>query len=165
MKIFYAIPWMICFFFFQNITIHSQTAISGKVTDKETGEEMIAANIQISQNGIFVQGATTDIDGYYYIRVDPGTYDIEVSYIGYPTQKITKIEANGGQTTKVDAQLDTSELIDKCLGCWVTYYTIPLIRQDENPSKLKITSEKIHNLPTRNINEISSMVPGVSFTQ
>lgn len=140
----------------------AQTSITGKITDKETGEEMIAANIQIYKNGNFIQGVSTDIDGNYSLRIDPGTYDVEVSYTGYTTQKITDIVAIEGWSTKLDVQIKSGGIIwvDGC-GSW----TIPMIRQDRNPNKMKITSGKIRNLPTRNINEILSMAPGVSFSQ
>ena len=97
------------------------------------------------------------------MRVDPGTYDMEISYTGYRTQKITEIVVVKGQVLKVDVRIKSGAQIIYFGGCGG--WTIPLIRQDENPNKLKITSEKIKNLPTRNINQISSMAPGVSFSQ
>lgn len=141
----------------------SQTAITGKVTDTETGEEMISANIIVARNGVFIQGETTDVDGNYNIRIDPGTFDMEISYTGYATQKIAGIVVVKGKATKVNAQLKSGGEIIWFGGCGG--WTIPLIRQDENPNKLKITSEKIRYLPTRNINEIITITPGVSFTQ
>jgi hypothetical protein len=166
MKKFYAISWLIWFLFFYNITIHSQTSITGKVTDKNSGEEMIAANIVVTKNGNFIQGETTDIDGSYSIRVDAGTYDMEVSYTGYTTQQVKGVMAIKGQSTKVDIQMDAG-IFDNLE--WGGFYhgclLIPIIRQDENPSILKLESERIKKLPTRNINELSSMAPGVSFAQ
>jgi hypothetical protein len=141
-----------------------QTSITGKISDKNTGEDMIFANIIISQKGAFIKGATTDIDGNYSIQVDSGKYDMEISYTGYPTQKITGIVVNEGQATKVVVLLST-DLKLQMLNIVVMNICIPIIRQDENPNKLEITSEKIKILPTRNINEIITITPGVSFTQ
>ena len=165
MKKFYAIPWIICFLFIQNITIHSQTSITGKITDKETGEDMISANIVVWKNGVFIQGKTTDIDGNYSIGVDEGSYDLEISYTGYATKKISAILVTGGYANVVDVKLSAGGYDTWGGGCLLWGWVIPLIRQDENPNKLKITSEQIRNLPTRNINQISSMTPGVSFSQ
>ncbi len=142
----------------------AQTGISGKVTDENTGEEMVAANIIVTKNGNFIQGETTDIDGNYTIQVDSGKYDIEVSYTGYPTQKITGIIVNEGLTTKVDVQL-TTDLKLQMMSIVVLNICIPIIKQDETSTGLTITSEKIRYLPTRNINEIITITPGVSFTQ
>jgi hypothetical protein len=66
---------------------------------------MITANIIVTKNGIFVTGETTDIDGDYIIQVDAGTYDLEVSYPGYPTQNIKGVIVEEEQTKKVDVQL------------------------------------------------------------
>jgi len=139
----------------------AQTSIAGKISDKDTGEEMIAANIIVSKNGVFIQGETTDIDGNYSIRVDPGTYDIEVSYTGYPTQKITGVVANAGQATKVNVQLSVGagNIMEEVV---VTGYKVPLIKQDETTTGKTVTSEQIRNLPTRNINAVAAATAGAS---
>ncbi len=139
----------------------AQTSITGKISDKDTGEDMIAANIIVSKNGVFIQGETTDIDGNYSIRVDPGTYDIEVSYTGYPTQKITGVVANAGQATRVDVQLSvgTGNVMKEVV---VTGYKVPLIKQDETSTGTTVTSEQIRNLPTRNINAVAAATAGAS---
>ena len=48
--------------------------ISGKITDSETNEPLIAANVLLEGANL---GAATDVDGYYYIiNVKPGTYNL-----------------------------------------------------------------------------------------
>lgn len=157
MKKFYAIPWVICFLFFQNITIHSQTSITGKITDKETGEDMIAANIIVSKNGVFIQGETTDIDGNYSIRIDAGTYDMEVSYTGYVVHIVRGVVANAGQATKVDVPIGVSgaELED----LMTSEYKVPLLEKP-SPGGYHGVSEQIRNLPTRDINAVAAATAG-----
>jgi outer membrane receptor protein involved in Fe transport len=138
----------------------AQTSLTGKISDKDTGEDMIAANIVVSKNGVFIQGETTDIDGNYSMRIDPGTYDMEISYTGYATQKITGIVANAGQATRVDVQLSSGEILD--LDIVVTGYKVPLIKQDETSTGTTVTSEQIKNLPTRNINAVAAATAGAS---
>ena len=137
----------------------SQTSISGKVTVAETGEEIIAANIIVSQNGNFVQGETTDIDGNYSIRVAPGTYDLAFSYTGFASQKITNVIANPGKNTHVNVRLTTGVQLDEVV---VTGYKAPLIKQDHTSVASTYTSEQIRNLPTRNINAIAAATAGAS---
>ena len=56
-------------------------AISGYITDAETGEPIIGANVVI--NGTTI-GSATDANGKYYIpNVKVGTYNIKIVYIGY----------------------------------------------------------------------------------
>jgi hypothetical protein len=138
----------------------AQTSITGKVSDKDTGEEMIAANIVVSKNGVFIQGETTDIDGNYSMRIDPGTYDIEISYTGYATQKITGVIASAGKLTKVDVQISSGEILD--IGIEVIGYKVPLIDQEQTTSGGTVTSEQIRNLPTRNINSVAAATAGAS---
>lgn len=148
----------------------AQTSIAGKISDKETGEEMIAANITITQNGVFIIGETTDIDGNYIVQVDSGKYDMEVSYTGYPSQKITGIIVNEGLATKVDVQLSVSlgnvyfEVV-VCSGCC----RIPLIQHDKTTSGIILSTREDEDFfkkrPTRKINELIMMAPGVTFGQ
>ena len=152
MKNFHAIPWVICFLFFQNITIHSQTSLTGKISDKETGEDMIAANIEVLKNGVLIQGETTDIDGNYSLRIDPGTYDLKVTYTGYVGHLVTGVIANAGQNKKVDVQLDTGGAMLEDL--MTLEYKVPLVKKHKTSSCCGSTSEQIRNLPTRNINAV-----------
>jgi len=142
----------------------AQTSIAGKISDKDTGEDMISTNIIISQNGIFIGGATTDIDGNYKIEIDSGKYDMEVSYTGYPTQKITGIVVIEGQPTKVDVQLNAS-LENVYFDIVVTGMTIRIITPWDMLRGIKVMDSQIQYLPTRNIFEMSTLAPGVSFTQ
>ncbi|MFK7774163.1 MAG: von Willebrand factor type A domain-containing protein [Saprospiraceae bacterium] len=145
---------------FSTSFVFSQTSITGKITDRNTGEEMISANIVISKNGNFILGETTDINGNYSVRVDPGTYDLEFSYTGYTPQKITQVVANAGQATKVNVQLSIgTAMMDEVV---VTGYKVPLIKQDETSTGGVVTSEQIRNLPTRNINAIAAATAGAS---
>lgn len=55
--------------------------ISGQIFDRETGEALPGANVQIV--GTFL-GASTDVNGRFYIpRVPPGLYQLKATYMGY----------------------------------------------------------------------------------
>jgi hypothetical protein len=56
--------------------------LSGKVTDKSTGEPLINANIFIQPTN---SGTITDNNGNFSISLPFGTYEIKLSYIGYET--------------------------------------------------------------------------------
>ena len=138
----------------------AQTTIEGKITDGETGEELIGASVIVKKNGVYIQGESADIDGNFSIRVDPGKYDIEVSYTGYPTQRIEGIVANADQATRVDVQLKQgSTIIDEIE---IVAYKVPLIKQDETTAGGTVTSEQIRNLPTRNINAVAAATAGTT---
>ena len=70
-------------------------AISGKVIDTG-GQPVIGAAVMIPGT---TNGATTDLDGNFTLRVAPGT-SLEVSCIGYTTQRVSA--ANGMTITLAD---------------------------------------------------------------
>ncbi len=150
---------LIITFLFSASLVFSQTTIVGKVIDGNSGEDIFAANIVISQNKTFVIGEISDLEGNFCIQVNPGKYDMEVSVIGYSTQKITGIIAKAGQATKMNVHLSTGVQLDEVV---VTGYKVPLIKQDHTSVASTYTSEQIRNLPTRNINAIAAATAGVS---
>jgi len=86
-----------------NLLAQSSGRITGTVVDGQTGETLIGVNVVIEGT---VQGTATDIDGRYTIRnVDPGTYDIVVSYLSFAIQTITGVVVNDGQTVTLDVAL------------------------------------------------------------
>ena len=60
----------------------------GKVTDTNTGEPLIGANILLQGTDL---GAATDVNGQFIIiNIPPGIYNVKVSYISYETVLIRK---------------------------------------------------------------------------
>ncbi|MFT7603997.1 MAG: Ca-activated chloride channel family protein, partial [Saprospiraceae bacterium] len=144
---------------FCSTTIFSQTSIYGKVTDESSGEDLIYANIVLNRNGVFAAGTLTDFEGNYSVPVDPGTYEVNVSYTGYPNRAITDIIVKAGQGTKLDIQL--SEGIDLSTVI-VTGYKVPIIEQDNSTQGATLTSEQMKNLPRKNISALAGTTAGLS---
>ena len=137
----------------------AQTSLFGKITDKETGEELIGANIVLEQNGVFKEGTITDFNGIYKINIDQGTYDIKVSMIGYPESLISGVVVKPNQDNKLDVVLDAGLVLDVIV---VTEYKVPLIEVDNTTQGQVITADQIRNLPTRNVNALASTAAGLS---
>ncbi len=88
--------------------------ISGKVTDKKTGEPLFGANVVLISQWIdgkeqplnFTMGASTDMEGDYYIlNIPPGTYSVKATFIGYQSEIQTQIKIYIDKTTIVNFQL------------------------------------------------------------
>ena len=64
-----------------------RSQVHGVVNDRQTGETLIGANILIG-HGL---GTITDDNGRFSMTVDPGTYELQVSYVGFETvrQEVT----------------------------------------------------------------------------
>lgn len=94
-----------------NLQAQSKASINGFVTDSQTSETLLQANIIIK--GTY-RGTATNNSGYYVLsNLDPGTYILQVSYLGYQTKETT-ITVEAGENRKLDIELDpdSAELED-----------------------------------------------------
>lgn len=71
---------------FASTLLAQQYTISGVVTSAETGEKLVGANVYVKGT---TTGAATDVDGKYSITVDPGTYTVICSYVGFERQEVS----------------------------------------------------------------------------
>ena len=147
------------------LAVTAQTALSGKVTDVDNGGEPLSfATVSLLQEGAFVQGATTDLSGnYFFSNIDPGTYDIEVNYTGYPPTRLSGIPVLPGRTNVADVEVTNEGGVNLDVVV-VTDYEVPLIEVDNTTSGQTITSDEIQRLPTRNINQLASITAGAAST-
>ncbi len=82
-----------------------QGTIAGKVIESESGFEVIGGNVVIQGTGT---GSSTDVDGKYYFKVDPGVYTVECTYIGFETMVIADVTVKAGETTTLDIKMGES---------------------------------------------------------
>jgi outer membrane receptor for ferrienterochelin and colicin len=138
----------------------AQTSLAGKVTEEDTGEPAFNTTVKLHKNGNFIGGTITDFDGNYsFSNIDPGTYEVEFSYVGFSTQRIADVRVLAGKAIKLDAKLSKGINLDEVV---VIGYKAPLIEQDNTTQGRVITGEDIKNLPTRNINALASTAAGLS---
>lgn len=57
--------------------------VSGVVTDNDIGDPLIGVNIVYAAG----KGVVTDIDGKFVLKLEPGNYELTVSYVGFVSQK------------------------------------------------------------------------------
>ena len=78
-----------------------QGAIRGKMTDAQTGETLIGANVVIKDP---YMGAMADLDGNFSLEgLAPGTYEVVGSFIGYTP--ITETVTVGNEVVLLDFNL------------------------------------------------------------
>ncbi|MEK6153278.1 TonB-dependent receptor [Flavobacteriaceae bacterium 3-367] len=84
-------------------------SIVGKLTDKELNNEPLAfANVIIKGT---TKGTTSDFDGLYEIaNVEPGTYILVISFLGYETLEIPNVIVEAGKVTEVSTGLGSSSV-------------------------------------------------------
>jgi len=77
--------------------------IQGKVTDLQTGEPLIGANVLVVGTSF---GAATDVNGVFTINnLDPGVYSLKTSYLGYKTVTVSNIRVSVDLTSEIDFKL------------------------------------------------------------
>lgn len=143
-----------------SVSLEAQTSVFGTVTDAETGEPVLFCNVALFRNDVLQTGTQTDFDGVYSItNIDPGSYDIEVSYVGYQTRRITGVLVQAGRANKVDLEMEPGVQLDvvEIIG-----YKVPLIEQDNTTQGGTVTAEQIQRLPSKDINAIVANVAGTS---
>ncbi|MCB9283536.1 MAG: von Willebrand factor type A domain-containing protein [Lewinellaceae bacterium] len=144
------------------MAIQSQTAIEGKVTEWDTGDAVIGANISLFQNGVFKTGTTTDFEGNYHINVDPGKYDLEAAYVGFPVQRITGVVIPQGKTTRLDIQLQGAGI--ELSAVVVTGYKVPKVDKCISSTAGVITSKDMRRMSRKEAKNIPANVAGTSST-
>ncbi len=134
------------------------TVLAGKITDDQ-GEALLGATVKIMRGADLVRGTQTDFNGNYRVNLDPGNYDVEVSYSGYQTQKVTGVRVISNTINNLDFVLSSSTVLTEVV---VRDFKVPLIEQDKTSGGQTLTSEQIKNLPTRSVNAIVATTAGTT---
>jgi outer membrane receptor protein involved in Fe transport len=144
-------------FLFISMTMFAQTGkLSGRVTDLETGEPLIGANIIIGGTNL---GAATNINGEYIIlNIPPNAYSITAKYIGYQDLTQSNIRISVNVTTQLDFALPSSTYE---LDIVEIVARKPLINKNVTNTISIVSSEDIENLPVRGVNAVVGTQAGV----
>lgn len=129
--------------------------VRGLITDNETGEPLIGANVTIEGTSL---GASSDMTGTYIIlAIPPGVYTIRATYIGYQAEVIQNIRINAGLTTTHDFGLSTTAIRGEEL---VIVAERPLIQRNTTNTIRMTTEEDIQNIPIRGLQNIIALDAG-----
>lgn len=90
--------WGIVSLFFVDATAQ-RGAVRGQVTDAETGEPVVQANVMLQTDGE-TTGTSTDTTGAFQLRLAAGEYDLEVSALGYEARD-RSVVVRAGETSRL----------------------------------------------------------------
>ncbi|CAZ95353.1 TonB-dependent receptor [Zobellia galactanivorans] len=141
--------------------------ISGKMMDGEFNDVLPFANILIKGTTI---GSSSDFDGVYALEVEPGTYTVSFSYIGYTSKEITDVVVEAGKATEVNVTLQpaSAQLDEVVVTTTVSKNTeASVLNLQKNSVNLMdgLSLEAIKTTGASNIASAIKSVPGVSVQE
>jgi len=133
--------------------------IEGRVFDEINNESIPFANVLLQGT---TTGGTTDMEGLYRIEnLEPGVYNLEVSYLGYETAFESEVVVTNNTPTVIDfAMIETSLELEE-----VVVKASPFQRNDASPVSLStIGVNEIQRAPggNRDISKVIQTLPGVA---
>ncbi|MCW3467839.1 TonB-dependent receptor [Chitinophaga nivalis] len=140
---------------------------SGRITGKaidERGEPLPGATIRVVQQNQAVQSSG---NGSYHFILSPGTYTIEVSYIGFQTKQITGVTVSANANTPLDIVLKSGNQKLNTVVISSSYSKASIeghYARQKNEAGISngISSEQIAALPDKNIGETLKRISGIS---
>jgi TonB-linked SusC/RagA family outer membrane protein len=134
--------------------------IAGTVVDAESGDTLPGANVSIVGT---TQGASTDADGQYRITdVEPGTYSLQASFVGFQTREVADVTVEEGTTVEVNFRLRPGVTGEEVV---VVAYGQQQ-RRDVTGSISSINSEDVEGTATSSLEQaLQGQVAGVDVTE
>jgi len=125
------------------------TKLAGTVTDGATGASIPGATVILEGTTL---GTATAADGsYFIIGIQPGTYTVRFSFVGYASKSIENVLVTSDRTTSLDATIET-EVVQ---GAEVTITALrPVVDQNQTVSRAHITAEEIKRLPVGGVQDL-----------
>jgi TonB-linked SusC/RagA family outer membrane protein len=131
----------------------AQRTITGVVTDAETGEALIAANVIIAGT---TTGSTTDIEGKYSILLPKDATKLVFSYTGYTKQEIT-VGASNVLNIRLRAGEELGEIVVIGYG--------EIKKEDATGAIASVSSKDFNTGPITSAQDlIAGKMAGVSIT-
>lgn len=142
--------------------------IAGIIIDKETQETVIGANVSVVGTP---NGATSDFDGYFVIRnLIPGTYQIEITSLGFETINISDVIVTAGKTTELNVSMGTSTLLlneVQIVEYRVSNTEAAVLLEVKQAKQVvsAISSQQIAKSQDNNAAQVMQRVPGVTIVE
>lgn len=151
-------------FLFTGLTAAQSTGtIEGRIIEAGSEDPLFGANaILLGTN----KGAAADIEGAFTIRrIDPGTYTIRISYLGYNTME-QEVVVEAGETVEVTYELQWAGVEGEEVN--ITAQAQGQIRAineqlTSNTISNIVSSDRIQELPDVNAAESIGRLPGISI--
>lgn len=141
--------------------VKAQGDISGKVTDENSEGIPFANVVLVDAKGVPTgRGTQTDFDGNYSISpLTPGKYNVQVSYVGYGSQKEEGVVVSSDKATFLNFKLKSAS--KELQTVEIISYKVPLIDPGNTSAQNVVSATEIANMSTKNISDIAATTAGV----
>lgn len=151
---------VVFFLFILSSVLLSQTRskISGSVTEAETMEALIGANVMLKGTNL---GAATDENGkFIIINVPVGTYEVRASMIGYNPQTFVNVLVSSDRVTNLSFELSSVIFEEEEV---VVVAQRNVLHKEVSNTQLVVTEDQVNNTAgIRDINAFLEKQPGVT---
>jgi hypothetical protein len=142
--------------------VHAQTGeLQGKVIDAETNKGIGFAPVVILQGGVQKAGGYTEDDGSYSIKpINPGTYVVKVSFVGYNPTEVNNVLISSDKMSTLTIKM--TKVVNEIKPVIITADR-KLVDPDKTQTGVTQTKTEIQQLATsrNNPNDLVGMSAGV----
>lgn len=143
--------------------------IAGKLTDKEMdGQPLSFANVFLKGT---TKGTITDMDGLYKIEnLQPGTYTVVFSFVGYKTVEVPNVEVVAGKVTEISSSLGASaaalsQVVVKVVKRQDSPVALLLEQKEAIEIKESIGAVELANLGVSDVATATTKISGVTASE
>ncbi len=151
-----AIVTFIFIFFITFLSAQEVATYRGKIVDSNSLEPLIGASIYVPSKEL---GNYSNVDGTFQLELTPGTYEIEISYVGYENIKLSKTITSSNEIDVIS--MESSDLLLETATITGSKYERSLA---DAPVSISVLPTKlVESYNTQSIAEILDKIPGVQM--
>ena len=157
-KLSISLAYILYLTFFSSLIFAGSTGkIGGKVTDAATGEPLLGANVVVLDGS--GKGSATDINGEFLIlNLQPKTYRLRISMIGYKTVEMSDVRVFIDRTVRVNVKLQEQVIEGEVV---VIEAKREAVEFDRTNTASYVNSDEIKSLPVSTLTDVIQLQAGV----
>lgn len=148
----------------EEVIPENKSVIKGSISDAKTGEPLIGVNVFVPGTII---GASSDLDGNFFIEVEPGKYTLKMTLIGYEEVVIPNLIVSRGKALNIQQRLieDSQMLGEVVVVAKMTRdseVSAILVQQNSVIMLENVSSDELSRKGISNVEEGLTKVAGIS---
>ncbi len=154
-------------FLLLQVLVMAQTGtIRGTVYEERTGESLVGVTIAVQGT---TRGTMTDLDGKFSLDLEPGAYNLQISYISFQTIIIEALQVTSNEVTLIneifleESSLDLQEVVVSAQAIRTTEMALMTIKKNSASIMDGISSARIRLVGDATAVEAAKRVTGVSI--